>query len=82
MTLHALKGAEKYTKTVSQSDFKELLTVSKGLLKSVKFNASTFVEIRSLFAIELQFFGVVGDLSISSSSNMIMAEVFLIVDDL
>ena len=49
MTLHALKGAEKYTKTVSQSDFKELLTVSKGLLKSVKFNASTFVEIRSLF---------------------------------
>ena len=55
MTLHALKGAEKYTKTVSQSDFKELLTVSKGLLKSVKFNASTFVEIRSLFAIEFSF---------------------------
>ena len=51
-------------------------------MKSVKFNAGTFVEIRSLFAIELQFFGVVGDLSISSSSNMIMAEVVLIVEDL
>ena len=42
MTLHALKGAEKYTKTVSQSDFKELLTVSKGLFEKCQVQCKYF----------------------------------------
>ena len=82
MTLHALKGAEKYTKTVSQSDFKELLTVSKGLFEKCQVQCKYFCWNKIFICNRVQFFGVVGYLSISSSSNMIMGEVFLIVDDL